>query len=270
MTKRFLPLWLALLAVVAASAAETPKKAPKPPPKPDVLVVADSFKEFRDVARPAPGHPIYYVLLKVQEYTIGSSTANEPMPTPQEFERLVESALASQGYIRTQVGGPVPSIAIIAAWGEAKLETWEYQDDSQSADSDAGPTTVTGSFNSRQMLQLAGANKPGAQTVSLAEADAIREAIVEDRLHLFIGALDFESLRHKKKKLVWRVRMSIPSLRNSLPEAMSLMLTSAGPYFGREMDAPVVVDDALRRKAEVEIGAAQVIEFDAKTPAKKP
>ena len=66
-------------------------------------------------------------------------------------------------------------------------------------------------------------------------------------------------LQHPIKKLLWRTAISIESRRTSLPENLSVMLASAAPWFGRDSEMPVFVDDAARRKAEVHIGTPVVV-----------
>ena len=60
--------------------------------------------------------------------------------------------------------------------------------------------------------------------------------------------------------MIWRTRISIPSRRNRLPDAMQVMLASAAPYFGADSDLPLVIGDEDRRKTDVQIGETTVVE----------
>jgi hypothetical protein len=75
-----------------------------------------------------------------------------------------------------------------------------------------------------------------------------------------VAALDATALRQREKKLVWRTRISIDARRTDLVKSMGVMIASAGPFFGRHEDRPVVVDDILRKNAQVEVGEATVVE----------
>jgi hypothetical protein len=76
-------------------------------------------------------------------------------------------------------------------------------------------------------------------------------------------------LTKKQKKVLWRTRMSIETLHNSLPDSLDVMLTSAAPFFAREAPAPVIITEADRRKARVEIGTPYVVPDGKTAPAKK-
>jgi hypothetical protein len=92
------------------------------------------------------------------------------------------------------------------------------------------------------------------------EADRINDAAREDRLYIFVAALDVDALaKRKEKKLVWRTRISIESRRQSLPDALQVMLKTAAPFFGAATELPVFVDDADRRKTDVQIGTPVVV-----------
>jgi hypothetical protein len=91
------------------------------------------------------------------------------------------------------------------------------------------------------------------------EAEEINDAARQDRLYLMVAAFDALALAKKEKKLLWRTRISIESRRTSLPESLTVMLDSAAPYFGRDTELPVFIDDNLRRKADVQIGTPVVV-----------
>lgn len=260
---------LALLAIMVLPTAKLSAWSFFGPERdPQVLIVSDAAKEIPPEAVPAPGKPVYYIVLGAQEYGLGGSTAGEVMPPREQVEEAVAEVLAKQGYLRTEVGGPVPALALLISWGEARLETWEYDE----TDLETGETvTHMGAFNAREIRRLVGADKVERHLLSFRDADEVNEAAREPRLYVLVAALDVEGLRQKKKNLLWRVRMSIPSLRNSLPDRLSLMLASAAPYVGRNVERPVFVDDAMRRRAEVELGTLEVVESDVNVPnAKKP
>ncbi len=258
---------------MAVAGGPPPPSANAPKPKkaaagPDVIVVADALGTAPAELVPTPEKPIYYVVVGLAERPLGDAIAGEPLPDKAVLQREVEKALASQGFLRTQVGGPIPTLALIITWGTANLVVDEITETDPLSGAESSSTIV---YNRREIAQLIGADKLNRKMVSSFEADAINDAGRQDRLYLFIGAFDAAALAKKQKKLLWRTAMSIESRRTSLPESLPVMLASAAAYFGRSTELPVVVDDAIRRRAEVHIGAPVVVPDQKPTapPAKQ-
>jgi hypothetical protein len=238
--------------------------AAKPKEGPEVLVVSD-VPNAAAALRPTREKPVYYVILGGAERTLGDPIAGEKMPDSATLKYEIARALHSQGFLLTKVGGPRPRIAIVYAYGTANLSTVDLQD----TDPSTGETTTsTISFNRAEIAALVGALKADRHLLMSSEADRINQAARDDRLYVLIAALDVDALARKERKLVWRTRISIDSRRQSLPEALRVMLTSAAPYFATETDLPKFIEDADRRKAEVLIGTPTVVD-DGKvsTPA---
>ena len=74
-----------------------------------------------------------------------------------------------------------------------------------------------------------------------------------------LPSLDLPDLLEKKKTLLWRTRMSSESFHDSLPESIGVLLASATPDFAREAAVPVFINEADRRKANVEIVPAVIV-----------
>lgn len=238
-----------------------------PRPDPEVLVVSDVLAEDKASVRPSPGKPIYYIVIGGQERDLGGSVAGDPPVERKTLLLEIARALASQGYLPTKIGGPIPSIALIYSWGTANAIVHEMQD----TDPNTGETTTSNVFlNSREIAALVGAYKTQYKLISSSEADQINDAANNDRYYIFVAALDANALRKKQKVLLWRTRISIDSRRTSLPESMKAMLAKAAPYFGKETELPVFVPEEDRRKAEVKIGEAVVVDKDAPQPAPTP
>lgn len=86
----------------------------------DVLLSADAIASPEGF-RPKPGQPIHYVYSQKSE-TLGDAIAGIKLPEPAFIERAIVAELAKQGFIRTQVGGPIPDIVILAIVGDANFE----------------------------------------------------------------------------------------------------------------------------------------------------
>lgn len=256
---RTLTLFAALVALAVSAQAAAPTSTPAPKtkakPAPDVLVVGDATEGVAPEYIPSPGKPVYYVFMGAAERVLGSAWAGEPQPDKKVLQEEIFRVLASQGYVRTQVGGPMPQLAIVVTWGSANLMSDDFE-----TTNDAGESvTNTVNWNTREISSLVGADKARNKMLMSSEADQINDAARQDRLYVMVGALDAQALAKKQKKLIWRTRMSIESRRTSLPESLTVMLNSAAPYFGKNTDLPIFVDDNLRRKAEVQVGTPVVV-----------
>jgi hypothetical protein len=251
-----------LLARLALSAALFSTAVAKDKAGPDVLIVADNFGNDAEALRPSKDRPIYYLMLGGKQWDLGASVAGETMPPVSELEALIHRTLASQGFRQTQVGGAIPDIVVVYGYGSAYLEVDEWTEDSFDSESGEflGGSTSSTVMNGREIFGLAGANKIKGKVLSSAVVDEITDAIESGRLYISISALDPQALREKKKRIVWRTRISIPTRRNRLPDAMEVMLASAAPYFGIDSDLPVVIGEDDRRKTDVQIGEATVVD----------
>lgn len=265
--RSFVSLLLALTITGAAPHAQSKPKAPA-----DVLVVADVLEKDPAVrVRPEPGKPIYYFVLGKMERDLGSPYGGVKSPDPEVVHRELTKALASQGYLETKIGGPSPQIVLVVTWGQANLATDNITESVDSTDAATGETTSTDvtttiSYNRREMAQLVGADKAARKLMSSSEVEEINQNLRSDRLYIFVGALDAQALRKKEKKVVWRTRISIDSLREDLNDNLQHMFADAAPYFGRNEEGPVTIDESVRR-ANVKLGELKFLD-DA--PAAKP
>jgi len=270
-TLRVAGLLAGLAAMLLLSA---PRGLAKPKVPADVLVVADALiSEPAANLRPEPDHPIYYVILGGQVQDLGSPWGGDHSPDPQLVRREVIKTLASQGYMETKLGGPAPRIVIVLSWGQANLAeseiTMSEEDPAASPDEPAfTDVTSTVTFNAREMSNLLGLGKASRHILSGDEVDQLNEAYRSDRYYIMVAALDAAALRRKEKKLVWRTRMSIDSHRETFGDNLPNMLASAAPYFGRNEDRPVIVDEAVRH-ATVKLGETKFL-GEAPQPGNSP
>ena len=240
------------LVVVTSLPAAKPKKLSGP----EVLVVSDLLVEESRAPRPTPGKPVHYFLLGGMERTLGDSIAGEPMPKDEQMKREIVTALATQGYRRTQLGGPIPTQALVFMFGSANISSMDFSD----TDLATGETTTsTIDFNRREIAQLVGADKAARGFTRSSEAERVFDAARDDRVYVLIAAFDAADLAKKKKTLLWRTRVSIDSRRRTLPESLPIMLASAAPYFGKASDQPVFIEDADRRQTDVQVGTPVVV-----------
>jgi hypothetical protein len=236
---------LIALILIALTGSSLSSAAPKRGP--DVIVVSDTLVDTPEALRPSPGRPIHYMLLGNVERALGVPFAGERPPDLVVLNRELERTLASQGYVRTQIGGPMPALAIVVTWGSANLLLDEIE----------GSGAMV--FNRKEIAALVGADQANDRILSAHEADAINSAARQDRLFVVVAAFDAAALARREKKLVWRTRISVDSLRTTLTDSLPVMFASAAPWFGRKMEKPMIVTDEIRRRPEVHLGTPVIL-----------
>ncbi len=244
--------------------------AKKPKPPADVVVVADALSDSTINVTPEPGKPVYYLILGAIEHAIGPTHAGEP-PVDEKFIRAeLVKALASQGYLETGMGRPLPQLVLVVRWGQATLEKDMNQENEIDLEKSRDLNNPASPFNYNEMSRLVGAYKlrAGGALPSLEESD-LDDTLRSDRYYIFVGALDAAALRQKRKMLVWRTYMSIDGHREYMVNNISHMIADAAPYFGHEEKMPVVVNNKVR-SASVQMGELKVIESDVPDTTKEP
>jgi len=103
----------------------------------DVLISADAVPS-QEGFRPTPGHPIYYLLSQTR-LTLGDSVAGVKMPEPAVVEKFVVAELTKQGFVRTDVGGPLPAVYIVAVIGDSNFEEPKIDLDNPLNDGEIAP-----------------------------------------------------------------------------------------------------------------------------------
>lgn len=85
----------------------------------EVLVTADAIPSPEGF-RPKPGQPIHYVLTQTRQ-SLGEAVAGVKLPAPEVIDKAVTAELAKQGFVKTEVGGPMPGIVIVAVVGDSNF-----------------------------------------------------------------------------------------------------------------------------------------------------
>lgn len=241
---------------------------------PEVLVAADAFTVPEDL-RPSPGKPVYYVFSQAQK-SLGDSVAGVKMPDSALVERAVVAELAKQGFVRSQVGGPIPSVYIVALLGTSNFSPASDDDIAfyqamtlHGTIEEAAQMAFQNSarFKDKSKVEtIVGVGK--LQNIQTPNGSKVAQAANEDRLYVSIIAFDALLWVKKERRLLWRTSMSI-DWRNDFSTSFTAMLASGGPSFGHNLKEPTFLDDRDRRNSEVQIGEAQVVPDDKLSQPKK-
>jgi len=262
---RFRSIFTLAISIVVGVTCAIAKSKPKA--KPDVLVVADVLADDSSSVTPTPAKPIYYVILGGMERDLGASIAGLPSVDLAMIRTQLVSALAGRSFIETKLGGPVPRLALVVSWGYANLDTIDVDETNTDDSGESTTSTTTYTMNAREKARLIGWDKAERHLMSSSEADELNSAYRDDRLYIVIAALDAAALQKKQKKLLWRTRISIDALREDLPSNLGMMIADAAPYFARDIDRPVTINDDVRR-ANVKLGELKFLD-ETPTPGKK-
>jgi hypothetical protein len=123
-----------LASAVVTFAADKPKK---PSRGLEVLVAADAAPS-QDGFRPKPGSPVHYLFGQTRQ-TLGDAVAGVKLPEPAVVEKAIVAELAKQGFVRAEVGGPFPSIFILAIVGDSNFEEPRIDIDNPLNDGEIAP-----------------------------------------------------------------------------------------------------------------------------------
>ncbi|GAB5559308.1 MAG: hypothetical protein SynsKO_09550 [Synoicihabitans sp.] len=232
--------------------------------EPDILIVGDTFGHDAEKIRPSKDNPITYMHFVGKQRDMGAIVAGEKMPRPDQIEALIDRTMQSQGFVRREVGDAVPDIFIVHTYGSAYVPESVYDNiefDEESGEF-SGQTVAPDIVGDREMFALAGGAKVLQNGAKRDELEDVRTQASIDRLFVMIAAIDGEKFYNGEAEILWRTRISIPTIGYNLPDNMNLMLETAAPYLAAETSTPVILREEDRRETEVEIGDLEVIEDD--------
>jgi len=135
-----------------------------------------------------------------------------------------------------------------------------------------GGTKFANEFATALVQQMAWSGSPSYETPGplrdFAERDPNTEALVyaifNDCYFLIVFSFDFEALKRKERKLLWTTRISTVSQGISFEATLPIMITNGAYFFGRETEGIEIIRRRAYQGTSVEIGPAQVIDFDTK------
>ncbi|WP_217494427.1 hypothetical protein [Nibricoccus aquaticus] len=231
--------------------------------EPDALVVTDVTPDGKALTQPTAEKPVYYYYKPGGFRELGEVIANEKRPSPERIEQLLAKALEKRHYLRATKETPPPTIIVAAWWGTmnpgATTELGFHEDENVGVE--------ISEHNKKQMLMIVGGSKFTQNGWINSEQARVMQEAVEDRFFLFVSAYDAATAVKKEKKPLWFTRISLPSAGVSMDDVMATLVTSGGPFYGKETKSVEFIDPTKIRKAEVRLGDVVVIPDDPKPPA---
>lgn len=243
-------------------------------PKHDVRVITMTDMTPAGASRPPVSrtHPSYYVAINGGYRDLGGIIGGDKIPPQEEAIRTIAKVLAEQGYLPA-TNEHRPSLILVLTWGTL------YPDFQLM--SDGGEVTEV-QVNQGQMLRFLGGYKLGLITEKRdfyedslllsewrfrnPESTAIFELMTETLFAASITAFDFAEAKRGEKVLLWKTKISCPSVGLRMDQTLPTMLALAAPHIGRETMKPVSINATDKFKGEVKIGDPTVIEYIDQPP----
>jgi hypothetical protein len=267
---------LATLICLVAHAADAVTRS-----KAEVIVNIDMTADGRQIARPTPDQPTYYVPVILGYHTGGEIIAGEKPPSRAEVIRQLGKALAKEGYIlqalRPNANSTRPALVLAIEWGYLNPEVTDFGDDPTFIPADSSQTAprIAADFNQREMLTMvAGGSVYRGEAFTTSEWERLRDAAAEGRYYIVVSAYDFDASLKGERKLLWRARMSTERQGVWMDDVVPALVASGATIFGRDVKLPKFVTAPVR-EGKVEIGTPTVVDplpdGTPKTPpARKP
>jgi hypothetical protein len=260
----------------------------------EVTVITEMTEEGKKLPLVTPAQPAFYIMQSSGYRRLGDSTGtSQKTVPPADLERILGTALASNGYRPAEASAQAPSLAIFYTWGTHNLLV-EADDEnpSQGATQVAAnlldrARLVGGEKFARKMLELfrqaddlniaAGVPIPadGQPPIGPAQQaflnpvalfkmqDPKNEFLVDQASHdiyyVVASAYDYRALAEKRRTLLWRTSMTVASQGVSEEQTLPTVIATAAPFFGREMTGPEVLTKRAVREGQVEMGTPTVV-----------
>lgn len=274
-------------------------------PNLELTVITEMTDEGKKLPPVTPDHPAYYVLQSSGYHQLGDSSGEKRVLPEADIERTLTKSLASNGYLGAKEPAQPPTLAIFYTWGTHNmLVEGDPENPALSGEQIARnlldrAALVGGEKFARKMLDLfvqadsmAEASRvptpPDGQPVITQEMmdfanpvnlfklespkhEFLVDQFADDVYYVVASAYDYKSLAEKRRKLLWRTRMTVASKAVSQEQTLPTLILNAAPYFGREMDEAETFVKKAVPEGKVDIGTPTVVPSEpaAARPAPK-
>ncbi len=276
-------------------------------PRVELTVITEMTELGRKLPPASPEAPAYFVAQSSGFRALGHSVAGERTLKEAEVERLLTKALATSGYLPASLPAHPPTLIILYTWGShSMLVEGDADNPALSGEQVARnlldrAALVGGVKFSQDMMKLfeeasdqASLNRvpppdPSGAVPAIApilgpdqmaflnpvyrfrQADPKNDFLVEqftnDVYYVVASAYDYASVASKTKRLYWRTRMTVAAQGVTQDQTLPTLITSAAPFFGKDMTEPEILTKRAVRDGQVEIGTATVVDTPPATAA---
>lgn len=286
MKSLFAPLWLAAVTAVSA-AAEPPLAIPdlgpavrrqsgrlsfellpksfQKNPQLEMTVVTEFSDYGKTLPEASPEKPAYYLGVNTGFLERGESVAGLHPPDPNYLGRLLQRALQANGFLAADKTHP-PTLALFFHWGAHSAMDYDlsalFPDKAYREMLERAVLVGGHSFQKSLIRRLSYGE---LQIDPTAKLDFLRSQAGSDLYFVVVSAYDYEALRRKERKLVWRTNLTVAATGVAMADSLPALVLTGGPYFGRPVPEAEILLRTVKRGV-VHLGPSQVIETDAALP----
>jgi hypothetical protein len=278
-------------------------KALQKNPRLELTAICEMTDDGRKLPIVTKDRPTYYVLSSNGNRQAGENYAHEKVMPQAGVARLLEKALAANGFLPA-APGKLPTVVIYYTWGSHNtLEENDYENpvhtDTEIARNLLDRAYLVGGAKLvrelRQVIQetedislmTTPALATGGEQPMQPAAYALINPLNRFRMHgaknefmisqcgnnvyyVVASAYDLASIASKKRVLLWRTQMTVGSNGLSQSQSFPALVASAAPFFGRDMTDPEIIVRHVVDDGQVTVGHAVVVpDATGATPTKK-
>lgn len=232
---------------------------------------------------PSAEQPAYYAIEPGMNRDLGVG-AERGLKTPpvEKMKQVLQQALRESGYLPSDEQHR-PSLMIFFHWGTSSFNPSEDNDNElerrkvlmDRAMLIGGPNLAKEMAKVMEEIDRRATMPPEMAAMMMFDPlenlmrqspDMRRmvEEIFSSSFFVVASAFDYAAMANNRPVLLWRTKMTVNSLGVNMVESVPPLIASAAPYFGRDMELPMLVSKRVSRDGKVEIGEAIVVEEDVK------
>jgi len=163
-------------------------------PSLDFHVITEVSADGKKVSPPTPGHPVYYVSQPGQYVQLGREHIDNENPPPvADLQRVMEKALATNGYLASSPPEKPPSLVVIFNFGSFARFSTDFEDNeneaaAEQAYQEALANLKPGASPPSPPVASAGGDKGADELMPYVMADIAKRQDVVERAILIGGA----------------------------------------------------------------------------------
>ena len=218
----------------------------------------------------SPEHPVYFVEQDAGFHQLGWTVGREQLARGPELASALHTALANNGYLPAATGHPA-GLAIIYYWGSHNKPDVDTARD----------FPLRAWQNTLERAVLVGGKKLAASMSFMMEWGATPADRDDKRLYLIdqtdgdlyyvvASAYDYGALARGERRLAWRTTMTVTSAGLAMGETLPALITSAAPFFGKNMEEPEIGARRVSRDGHIFVGTPTVVDEKPKPFTGKP
>jgi hypothetical protein len=270
-------------------------------PNVDLTVITEMTLLGKQQPPASPAHPVYYIAQSAGFNQRGDAPANEHTLKEADVERLLARALAVSGFRPAQPPEHPPTLVIFYTWGShnllvegnpenptlsGEMVARNLLDRAALVGGEKFAATLLKLFQEADDLSVASSNHlpPGGTAVlgpdqleflnpvsmfrrENSKNDFLVDQTANDVYYVVASAYDYASIPTKVKRLYWRTRMTVAAQGVSQEQTLPTLITTAGPYFGKDMAEVEILTKRVVPEGKVEIGEPVVVGPEGAAPA---